>query len=413
MRTTPIPTRAAALTVTALSLAVSAIFASPGAMAASGNPAADIPAEIRFAMQRDLGMMPGQIPQFLETERLATSVERDARTRLGVNFAGAWLERDAQGRYRTVVASTRSNVVAVRGGAQSVRVVEHSLLTLDAARAKLDATARVATAIRGTKAHGVDARIQYWYVDMRRNRIVVTTDIGAGQVARDFVVASGVDTRMVAFTESAARPRHAVDFDIRGGDGINITNRGACSIGFTVTLGPHNGFVTAGHCGPTNATVTHVNGQSVGYIFESVYPGNDFAVVHNTNPEGIPRPWINLYNNQNLLVSGANPAAINAPVCRSGRRTGVRCGTLLATGASVNYGDGIVNNISLTTACTGTGDSGGSFFTPNGQAQGVTSGGLFNNGTTENCTVGTAISMFQPIGPVLARYPGLTLVTSP
>jgi streptogrisin C len=366
---------------------------------------------VGFALQRDLDIQSQQIPQYLDAERLAATVERDASARLGADYAGAWLERDAQGRYRTVVAATRPNVVSVRGAAQPVRVVQHSLRTLDAARAQLDGTARVPA--RAAKAGRLNTSIQYWYVDVRRNRIVVVSDIGAGNAARDFVAASGIDKRLVTYTESAARPGTAVAFNIRGADGINVVGRGSCSIGFAVTLDIHNGFVTAGHCGATGANINHANGQSVGYIFESVYPGNDFAVVHNTNPEGIPRGLVNLHDGRSLIVSGMNQAAIGAVVCRSGIRTGFRCGNLIATGASVNYGGGLVGNISITTACTGTGDSGGSVITPTGQAHGVVSGGVFATQTTENCTSGNQISFFQPLAPVLARYPGLTLVTGP
>ena len=396
--------------LSALALAVSLLAA---ATASAAPPSTDtVPTQLRFAMQRDLNIQPQQIPQYLDAERLATSIERDASNRLGAHYAGAWLERDARGRYRTVVAATRPNVVSVRGVAQPVRVVEHSLRTLDAARTKLDAAARAATSTRSAKAGGLDARIQYWHVDVRRNRLVVTADIGAGNAARDFVAASGVDTRLVAFTESPARPRTAA-FDIRGGDGYSIGG-GACSIGFAVTLDIHNGFVSAGHCGATNANVTHFNGQSVGYIFQSVFPGSDYAVIHNTNAQGIPRPWVNAYQfGGNLIVRGSTPAAIGSAVCRSGIRTGARCGTLQATGVSVNYGGQIVQGLSVSSACVGTGDSGGSFVTPEGQAQGVTSGGGFVQGTTENCTVGTPISFYQPINPVLAAYPGLTLVTGP
>jgi streptogrisin C len=394
----------------ALVLAVSLLAA---ATASAAPPATDaVPAHLRFAMQRDLDIQPQQIPQYLDAERLAASVERDARTRLGAQYAGAWLERDATGRYRTVVAATRPNIVSVRGVAQPVRVVEHSLRTLDTARAKLDAAARAATSARNAKAGGLDARIHAWHVDVRSNRIVVTTDLGAGHAARDFVAASGVDTRLVRYAESAARP-DTMAFDMRGGDGYTVSGLGSCSIGFAVTLGANNGFVSAGHCGPSNAATTHFNGQSVGYIYQSVFPGSDYAVIHNTNPQGIPRPWVNAYQyGGNLVVRGSTPAVVGAAVCRSGIRTGARCGTLQATGVSVNYGGQPVHNLSATSACAGRGDSGGSFVTPEGQAQGVVSGGPLEPGTNDNCTIGTPMSYFQPIGPVLSAY-GLTLVTSP
>ena len=78
---------------------------------------------------------------------------------------------------------------------------------------------------------------------------------------------------------------------------------------------------------------------------------------------------------------------------------------------TVSYSTGeTILNLTRTTACSEGGDSGGSFITGPGQAQGVLSGGsgsckghLPNNRTR---------SFFQPVGPILSAY-GLTLTTSP
>lgn len=403
--------------VLALSLLVAAT-------ASAAPPSADtLPTQLRFAMQRDLDIKPQQIPQYLDAERIAASAEREARTRLGARYAGTWLERDAKGNYRTVVASTHPGTVMVRGIAQPTRVVAYSLSKLESAQAKLDAVARNAsrTTLRSVKGTGLDVRIHSWHVDPRSNRLVITTDIGAGARAAEFVYVAGVDRRMVTFKESAARPRTTA-FDIRGGDGYSYPTPGRpgyenrCSIGFAVTLGVNNGFVTAGHCGPTGQNLTHINGQSVGYIYQSVFPGSDYAVVHNTNPQGIPRPWVNAYQyGGNLVVRGAQPAVIGAAVCRSGRTSGASCGTLLNTNMTINYAEGQVSGLSSTTACADPGDSGGSFVTPEGQAQGVLSGG---RGHEASCSFVGPVqdptrSYYQPIAPVLAAFPGLTLVTSP
>lgn len=413
MRNTPMSGR---LRASILSFAICATVAAPAAMAASGDDARQVPDHLRFAMQRDLGIMPGQIPQYLAAQRRAPDVERQARATLGDGYAGTWLERNARGEFEPVVAVAGARAAAKAGalGAQ-VRVVAHSLSTLQATQARLDATARASRSV--AKAGRLDPSIQSWYVDPRSNRVVVTTDAGATRAAIDFVAASGADAATIRFETSTARPMPAqqATFDIRGGDQYLIGTGGWCSIGFSVTLGAANGFVTAGHCGTLNTTVTHPSGQSIGYFAASVFPGNDYAVVHNTNPQGIPRPWVNAYSyGGNLPIRGDIPATLNATICRSGARTGARCGTLVATGVTVNYGaSGIVNNLSRSSACVGTGDSGGSFVTPDGQAQGVTSGGSFNAGTTENCTVGTPITFFQPLRPILAAFPGLTLVVSP
>lgn len=419
MRNTHMTARAAALAVSALALATSAMFAAPRADAATGTPGSDIPANVRFAMQRDLGIMPGQIPQYLRAEKRMAQTERKARSALGRHYAGSWLERNRHGEYEPVVAVAGADETgkAAKLGVQ-VRVVAHSLAQLQATQARLDGV--VATLRTSGKGRQLDPGIHSWHVDPISNRVVVATDRGARGAALDFVAASGADARTVRFVEADSRPQLAqqANFDVRGGDRYNLPG-GWCSIGFAVTLGGENGFVTAGHCGTANTAVTNTAGQSLGYIFNSVFPGSDFAVVHNTNPLGIPRPWVNAYAfGGNLNIVGANPAALNAVVCRSGARTGAHCGTLLATGVTVNYGaSGLVFNLSTSTTCVGGGDSGGSFVTPEGQAQGVTSGGSFFSGTSDNCATplppGSASSFYQPLQPILANYPGLTLVVSP
>ncbi len=419
MRNMKMSVRTAALAVSALALATSAMFVSPRANAATGPSDTDIPVEMRFALQRDLGIMPGQIPQYLRAEKRMPDTERKARSALGKHYAGSWLERNRQGVYVPVVAvASAGDAGKARALGVQIRVVAHSLAQLQATQARLDG---VVGALRASgKARKLDPSIHSWHVDPISNRVVVATDRGARGAALDFIAASGADARTVRFVESDARPRPAqqATFDIRGGDYYSMSNFRACSIGFAVTLGTANGFVTAGHCGPTNTTAANSAGQSLGYFFDSVFPGSDFAVVHNTNPLGIPRPWVNAYAyGGNLNVRGANPAALNAVVCRSGARTGAQCGTLLATGVTVNYSVGPVFNMSSSTACVGSGDSGGSFVTPEGQAQGVTSGGSFYSGSDDNCATplppGSVSSFYQPLQPILANYPGLTLVVAP
>jgi streptogrisin C len=96
-----------------------------------------------------------------------------------------------------------------------------------------------------------------------------------------------------------------------------------------------------------------------------------------------------------------------ALVCRSGRTSGWHCGSIQATGQTVNYSSGeTILNLTRTSACSEGGDSGGSFITGAGQAQGVLSGG------SGSCKGGgkRATSYFQPLLPILSAY-GLTLRT--
>ncbi len=418
MRKTQMPTRAAALSASILSLTVSAIFASSGAAAATVDSAADIPGEIRFAMQRDLGMMPGQIPQYLSAEKRSLEIERNAKRIFGNRYAGTWLERDARGDYQSIVAVNNPHDAAkVRALGGQVRVVKHSLSELEATRAQLDNAARTLSVIGRTGT--LDPRIHSWSVDPVNNRVVVTTDPGAADAAVELVAASHADIRMTHFTESQHRPRlsQAAGFygSIFGGQQLNIFDRSGrqevCSVGFAVTLGTNQGYLTAGHCGVEGATVLHpATGPVSGTIFRSVYPGSDFAIVHHTSSYAVPVASVLTYQygGQPLPVRGDTAAALYASICSSGITSGARCGTLIRTGVTVNFSGNLVYGLSEMNTCSAPGDSGGSVITPAGQAQGVLAAST--NVCGSSSPVGT---FFQPLQPILASTPGLTLKTTP
>ena len=390
-----------------MALAASPIFVAASAAAAENGA---LSPTLQSALQRDMGLSPEQVSRYREVERQMPSIERDARAAFGAAFGGIWMERNADGDYEPVIAVAGSPADAAASGlGAQVRQVDFSLAQLETARSQLDDQVR---GFRGpARVDATDLRIHSWYVDPKRNRVIVSVDPGATAAAVDFIAAGKADAKLVRVVEEASRP--VPTFDIRGGDRYVIGGAFNCSIGFAVTLGANNGFVTAGHCGAVNATVTTASGQSMGYFYDSVFPGSDLAVVHNTNTQGIPRPWVNAYSfGGNLTVLGSTPAAIGAVVCRSGYRTGARCGVLNATQVTVNYPQGPVSGLSMSSACVGRGDSGGSFVTPEGQAQGVTSGGNIPTGD-DNCAEPAPVTFFQPLLPILARYPGLTLVTGP
>ena len=70
----------------------------------------------------------------------------------------------------------------------------------------------------------------------------------------------------------------------------------------------------------------------------STYPGRDYGWV-DVNANWTPRPWVKYYSTQ-LPVHNANVAAQGASVCRSGWRTGWRCGTIEARNVTVNFPEG-------------------------------------------------------------------------
>jgi alpha-lytic endopeptidase len=387
-----------------LSIATAAALA----LTAGAAAAVEITPELRAAMKRDLGLAPGQLPQLIEIESRANAQADQARAQLGADFAGAWLERATDGSTKLVVAAA-GHAKALRIAGSELRHVRYSLAALDAAVAHLNAQMKLPMIARQPQIHS-------WYADVKTNKVVVTVDEGALETGIDFIAASAIDPSMVRFETSRARPQTAID--LFGGQFYGLTppigQPGACSTGFNARNSSGTRYViTAGHCGPVGTTTRIGSGASLGVIDGSVFPGSDMAVMRITNSAIVQRGRVVNYSGGSIPVSGSTPALVGASICRSGNRTGYRCGVVRAINVSVTYPGGTVNGLTETSACNGQGDSGGSYITTAGQAQGVASGGAFFPGFTENCsTGGTPITWHQPVRPILTRY-GLSLLLGP
>ncbi|GGS60314.1 carbohydrate-binding protein [Streptomyces cinerochromogenes] len=341
------------------------------------------PALLR-ALERDLGLNRQQAERRLANEAEAGATSGRLRAALGAHYAGAWV-RGAESDTLTVATTDPADVPAIRARGATARVVDHSLTTLDAAKARLD---RVAAEHATTAA-------PVWYVDVPANALVVRavrTD-----AARSLLAAAHVDASLVRVVKSAEHPRPL--YDLRGGDAYYIDNSSRCSIGFPVTRGTQQGFATAGHCGRAGSATTGSNRVAQGTFQASVFPGNDMAWVA-ANADWTATPYV---NGSSAQVTGSTQATVGSSVCRSGSTTGWHCGTVQQLNSSVTYQEGTVTGVTRTSVCAEPGDSGGSFLSGS-QAQGVTSGG------TGNCTSG-GTTYFQPVNPILQSY-GLTLKTT-
>ncbi|SBT40442.1 S1 family peptidase [Micromonospora auratinigra] len=171
-----------------------------------------------------------------------------------------------------------------------------------------------------------------------------------------------------------------------------------CSLGATVRSGTTWYFVTSGHCA-TRAGTWYADSASttvLGTRAGSSFPGNDYGLIRYTGTVTHPSA---VYTHPGLLtIQGAGNAVIGQYVCRSGATTGVRCGSVTALNATVNYAEGSVSGLIRTNICAEAGDSGGPLYVPStGTVLGILSGG---SGT---CTSG-GTSYFQPITEVLAAY---------
>jgi streptogrisin C len=340
----------------------------------------DVAPGMLAAMRRDLKLDDDQIATRLRTEAAAPVVQKRLRAQLGAAYAGAWIPAGAS---RLTVAVTDPGAVAkVRAEGAVATVVQRGEADLVRSRTALDAHAKSAGSVRG------------WYVDAATNSVVVLAKPGAEAAARAFAKASGAGPVSVRTSAEAPRPM----YDIRGGDQYVINGNTLCSIGFAVA----GGFVSAGHCGGAGSPTLGYNNVAQGTFAASQFPGNDFSWIR-TNGNWTSQPWVNNYAGGNVAVAGSQDAAVGSSVCRSGRTTGWRCGTILGRDETIVYSQGAVSGLSRSNACAEPGDSGGSWISGN-QAQGVTSGG------TGNCSTGGTM-WFQPVNEILGTY-GLSLTTT-
>ena len=375
------------------------------AMAASAAGPSDVSPSVRAAMQRDLGLTSAQLSQYLKIERMAALQEQQLAKAQGARFAGSWIERKPNGSFQLVVATT---AMSPQKGARGVEIrnVRHSLVELDASKAQLDAVL----------AHGakVPTGVYGWYVDLPSNSVVVTVGKGQQQAGIDFVAATGADARTVRLVAEDEQP--TLRTDLKGGFGY-LRNPGdgylyACSIGFTVTQNGAPGFVSAGHCGDAGEPVYYepsqwTLGPKIGTFAASKFPnpgqtGNDYSWVRVDSGNAL-LPTVYGWGKGDATVHGSTEAGVGAAICRSGRTSGWRCGTIEAKNQTVSYSSGeTILNLTRTTACSEGGDSGGSFITGPGQAQGVLSGGSGScKGKQPN---NRTRSFFQPLLPILQAY---------
>jgi hypothetical protein len=135
-------------TAIALSLA-SAVF-SIGSVSAAGR-APVLSKVVANAMKRDLGMNDQQLTQYFTAETTAYVNEGRLAKQLGDRYAGSWLERNADGNF-VFVAATTGAVQNPKVGGVELRHHRYSMRELRNAVAELDrihASAPQKSALRG------------------------------------------------------------------------------------------------------------------------------------------------------------------------------------------------------------------------------------------------------------------------
>ncbi|MFF9276979.1 S1 family peptidase [Streptomyces griseosporeus] len=350
---------------------------------ATGAGAPEMSPGLVQAMQRDLHLTKPEAEHRLGQERLATAVDRRARSIAGRSYAGSWF--DARTGRLTVASTDPSLTGRLRAAGADVRPAAYSAAWLDAVKKQLDQA-------------GAPGGVAAWRVDPKVNRVVV--DVVSSHRSDNDVkafVRKALEAGPVQVREVGSAPRTFAAGTV-GGDPY-YTGNVRCSIGFSV----QGGFVTAGHCGQPGAAVSGWDHTPVGSFQGSSFPDNDYAWVSVGNGWWTVPVVLGWGTVPDQLVRGSNEAPVGASICRSGSTTHWHCGTVLAKNETVNYSQGAVHQLTKTSVCAEPGDSGGSFISGD-QAQGVTSGGW------GNCSSGGE-TWFQPVNEILNRY-GLRLHTA-
>jgi len=251
------------------------------------------------------------------------------------------------------------------------------------------------------------AGIAYWGEDPATGRVsvaVVASDKGGALAKARTTIADLPAARITLVQE---RPR--LYWKIIGGQAI--TSSGArCSAGFSARNSAGTRYVlTAGHCTELGGTWSGTGG-TIGPVANTSFPGNDYGRIRVKYSAAVSTALVDRYSKgSDVTVTGARNAGVGTAICRSGSTTGWRCGIVLATNQTVNYGGGdIVYGLTRTTACAEPGDSGGSYVTNPGSGTRVTALGLLSGGSG-NCRTG-GTTFYQPVTEVLSAY-RLTLYT--
>ncbi|MET9632883.1 fibronectin type III domain-containing protein, partial [Lentzea sp. NPDC006480] len=333
------------------------------------------------AVARDLGISASAARARLVQQDRA----HDVSAGLSVADAGRWFDADSG---RLTVAVTRpEDAAAVRAAGASAVLVSRSAAELSALVSRVKALGHAFRSVG---------------VDVRRNDVVVSA-VGS------FPALDGVRVVRVA------QPFVQQSGEVNPGDPWWPGSESNCSVGFPATDssgGKH--FVTAGHC--TNDASQAAYGESgqrnrlgtsnVGGSRSVNAREGDMGVVAVTEPGWTVSPVVNTWGSPAVTVTGSKDALVGEAVCHSGNTAPqFECGVVNSVNQTVDYGSVVVEGLTLTTACSEGGDSGGAWLAGS-SAVGLHSGGQ------SSCSPGSTEdnSIFQPVNEALAKW-NLTLVT--
>ncbi|MET7905543.1 S1 family peptidase [Streptomyces sp. NPDC005355] len=311
----------------------------------------------------------------------AADIASELASKLGEAFGGAYYDKDKQQVIVNVVGDSNNVNVEVKKAGAVARSVKNSTADLKTAAKTLKTKAT----IPGTA----------WSVDPKTNELRVTADSTVTGAKWD-TVQSTVKSLGAGM---ATVKRSAGEFKTFAAGGDAIFGGGArCSLGFNVTTDSGApGFITAGHCGvAAKEWSDSQNGAPVAAVQKATFPGDgDFSLLTYDDANTNAPSTVNTGGGKTVNITQAAEATVGQQVERMGSTTGLHDGTVTGLDATVNYPEGTVSGLIQTDVCAEPGDSGGSLFTQDGSAIGLTSGG------SGDCTAGGE-TFFQPVTTALA-----------
>ncbi|MEU2336178.1 S1 family peptidase [Streptomyces sp. NPDC013172] len=317
---------------------------------------------------------------------------------LGQAFAGSYYDSGKQQLVVNVVNGDSNTIVQAEKAGAVVRQVANSSKALKTAARTLKAKAT----IPGTA----------WAVDPKTNKVVVTADstVTGTKWAKLQSTVQSLGSNMATLKKTSGSFKTFVS----GGDAIfsQVQNGEVrCSLGFNVTASDGSpAFLTAGHCGVAAKDWSDTQGgQPIATVDQAQFPGNgDFSLVKYNDATTQAPSEVNVGNGQTVAIKQAEDATVGTTVFRMGSTTGLHDGQVTGLDATVNFqsetdpnGVDTVTGLIQTNVCAEAGDSGGSLFTQDGGAVGLTSGG------SGDCTAGGE-TFFQPVTTAL-QATGATL----
>ncbi|MFF1699741.1 S1 family peptidase [Streptomyces sp. NPDC058257] len=311
----------------------------------------------------------------------ATKLVEPLASQLGDAYGGAFYDEGKEQLVVNVVGDDNAVNAQVQRAGAVARSVDNSSGELGSAARTLASRATMA----GTA----------WATDPRTNQVVVTADrtVTGERLDKLEATVESLGPGMARIQKSAGefKPFAA------GGDAI-FGGGARCSLGFNVTTGDGSpGFLTAGHCGVAAESWSDAQGGApVGTVQDATFPGDgDFALVTYDDPAADAPSAVDTGGGRTVEIARAAEASVGLQVSRMGSTTGLQDGVVTGLDATVNYAEGTVTGLIQTDVCAEPGDSGGSLFTGDGSAIGLTSGG------SGDCTAGGE-TFFQPVTTALA-----------